>query len=193
MKENYNNQQKKIYSDYYGKSNGELLNILEKKGNYISEVIEIVVDILKERELIDIDFQPYPNDKIDENRTMIKEAHGFDFKENFISPKGRIGRDEFFLRSIGLNLPLILNLISILLFDFNFALNPFIAIAFIILFILNFIQKFKRFHDINKSGWNSIWTYLLPPITWLYLINKRGTEGTNRYGNPPTVNSIFKS
>jgi hypothetical protein len=50
MNSNYNSRQCKIYSDYSPYSDQQLLDILHNEKNYIKEVIDIVIDILIERE-----------------------------------------------------------------------------------------------------------------------------------------------
>ena len=45
----------------------------------------------------------------------------------------------------------------------------------------------RRFHDINKSGWNFLWA-LLPVFGWIYLLIltiRNGDEGENQYGPDP--------
>jgi len=49
MNRRYNLRQQKIYSDYSPKSDQQLLEMLQKKDNYVIEVIEIITDILAER------------------------------------------------------------------------------------------------------------------------------------------------
>jgi hypothetical protein len=49
MNPRYTLRQQKIYSDYTPKSDQHLLEIFQKKNNYVPEVIEIITDILAER------------------------------------------------------------------------------------------------------------------------------------------------
>ena len=47
----------------------------------------------------------------------------------------------------------------------------------------------RRMHDIDKSGW-WILVNLLPIVGWIifiYLAVQKGTEGPNRFGQPPEV------
>lgn len=52
MNEEYNSRQRKIYNDYNAHSSDSLLEILKNKKKYFPEVIEIVNDILSERNLM---------------------------------------------------------------------------------------------------------------------------------------------
>ena len=64
------------------------------------------------------------------------------------------------------------------------------AISIFFCVVIMFFQfiplSVRRFHDINCSGW---WTllFILPvtPIVILWLIFKKGTSGSNKYGEEP--------
>jgi len=47
----------------------------------------------------------------------------------------------------------------------------------------------RRFHDINKSGWNTLW--LIIPILNLILMlvwfTRKGDSGKNKYSNKPAI------
>lgn len=56
-----------------------------------------------------------------------------------------------------------------------------------LIFIPSIAVTVRRFHDVNKSGWNWLWS-LLPIFGWIYffyLTLKNGDEGVNQYGEDP--------
>lgn len=59
-------------------------------------------------------------------------------------------------------------------------------IGALIFFLPSLGVSIRRMHDINKSGW--IFLVALIPliglIVWIYLTCKKGTEGSNRFGEP---------
>ena len=60
----------------------------------------------------------------------------------------------------------------------------------VIIFILSVIQVFfvthRRLHDLNASGWWQLITFIpLGQILMIGFIFFKGTEGANRYGEPP--------
>ena len=118
------------------------------------------------------------------------------FRVNF-DMDGRINRYEFIIYGAWLFfgmlalfffLAVILGIVGIELFD-----NPvFFMIGFLILGIGIIIHQFavyiKRLHDLNKSGWNVLWS-IIPLLGYLYLaiicFFFKGTEGSNDYGSDP--------
>jgi len=52
MKQDYNSRQRKIYKDYNIYSTDNLLDIIKKRNEYIPEVINVINDILSERNAI---------------------------------------------------------------------------------------------------------------------------------------------
>ena len=63
-----------------------------------------------------------------------------------------------------------------------------ISVAFI---VHQYAVYIKRLHDLNKSGWNVLWS-LIPILGYLYLaiicFFFKGTEGSNDYGSNPNDN-----
>ena len=59
------------------------------------------------------------------------------------------------------------------------------SISSLILLLPNLSVKVRRFHDINKSGWNYFWCItiigIIPVIYWLYF--KEGDKKENFYGS----------
>ena len=45
----------------------------------------------------------------------------------------------------------------------------------------------RRLHDVNKSGWNMLWSLTIVGIFYvLYLVIKKGNDGPNNYGEAST-------
>ena len=63
--------------------------------------------------------------------------------------------------------------------------GPLNTIGTLILFLPGTSVMVRRFHDINKSGWNYFWCLtvigIIPIIYWLYF--KEGDNGENFYGS----------
>ena len=63
--------------------------------------------------------------------------------------------------------------------------SPINSIASLILLLPNLSVMVRRFHDINKSGWNYFWCFtiigLIPVIYWLSF--KEGDKEENFYGS----------
>ena len=61
----------------------------------------------------------------------------------------------------------------------------------IVAFVLSVMWGVQRLHDLDKSGW--LYLLVLVPLVnvifYLYLLFAPGTEGPNRFGNPPPPNS----
>lgn len=193
MKKGYNLRQEKIYEDYHQVSTEKLKEIQANTGNYLPIVIEVVNDILYERS------EPGIQNNEEEQLTIIHAPDGNQVKrkdnpENFFTLRGRIGRDQFFIRSLLLNLIYIpLNFEPTELFEgYLIIIYAFLLIA---AYILNFIQRFKRYHDFNRNGWHSLWSIIpiVSIILWVVLISTKGTKGENKYGTPPKITKHFKS
>ena len=80
MNKNYDSRQQKIYVDYASLSDEKLLDILEnKRGNYIEEVIDVLIEIMEERGKLPDSILKYKEDKLDLVRTkresMIIRGH----------------------------------------------------------------------------------------------------------------------
>lgn len=60
----------------------------------------------------------------------------------------------------------------------------------VIVLLITIIQYFplsiRRLHDLNASGWYVLLTFApFGQLLILWLMLKKGTEGPNKYGNPP--------
>ncbi len=62
--------------------------------------------------------------------------------------------------------------------------SPLNSIASLLLFLPGVSVMIRRFHDINKSGWNYFWVFTIigaiPVIYWLFF--KESDKGKNFYG-----------
>lgn len=96
------------------------------------------------------------------------------FRQLF-SPKGRIGRTEYFIYIILTSLVI---LCSVVLFLFGWFKTA-IAI-FIVSVCIRIAQAARRCHDIGVTGF-----YLLIPVYPILLLFMAGTNGVNKYGPPP--------
>lgn len=56
-------------------------------------------------------------------------------------------------------------------------------LLFLSLGIYQIIITIKRLHDINTSGWYSLFTII--PFVWLIFLFIPGTKGPNRFGDDP--------
>jgi len=66
-----------------------------------------------------------------------------------------------------------------------------IAVVYIAMIVISIMLAVQRLHDLDKTGW--LYLLILVPLVniifGLYMLFARGTQGTNRYGNPPPPNS----
>ena len=59
----------------------------------------------------------------------------------------------------------------------------------LLLVISVWMAGIRRLHDIDKSGWNTCWTFL-PVVGGIYLLIlfcRAGTPGPNKYGEAPAA------
>lgn len=99
----------------------------------------------------------------------------------FFSPSGRINKKTFILSSLSITL------LQVLL-SYATDENSLIYLLFILpAAYASIILCIKRFHDLNKSGWNYLFLVIpLVNIYFLYLLYfKKGTPGDNPYGPDP--------
>ena len=197
MKKQYNNRQRKIFSDYSNEPDAYLSEIIENQSKYLPEVISVIADILEERKVQKSQDKELGEDKV---RTIKDEEIGNvryvkAYKENFFSPQGRIGRDKYFLRSILLNIPWALFYVDISAFSESPGTHLMILLLLFTVLVCRLIQTAKRFHDFNASGWHFIWTMipLVSIILWFVLIFTKGSPKENKYGPPPSISRHFKS
>ncbi|KAF7599393.1 MAG: DUF805 domain-containing protein [Candidatus Dactylopiibacterium carminicum] len=111
-----------------------------------------------------------------------------EFRLRLFSSEGRIGRVRYLGYSIGL---------SLLLYAVGAALaaaalgvlgtsagmilaGVLVAVAYILLFVIQIMLTIKRSHDFNSSGWLSL--LLFVPVANLIFLFIPGTKGINQFG-----------
>ena len=113
----------------------------------------------------------------------------------YLSSKGRIGRQTWWVSAIPLNI-----VIYILAFSVQALANNYengLSLLLLILYALaagaNIAIDVKRLHDTDKSGWN-ILLGLIPYIgafILLYFLGfQKGTSGVNRFGADPLAPTL---
>jgi len=104
--------------------------------------------------------------------------------DNFFSTKGRIGRLQYFIRTFLLITPgVIIELLT--KSNDNVGLALLVSFVFLASGILQIIQAIKRLHDLNKSSWWILLSFI-PIINiglGLYLLFWPGLNNTNNKGN----------
>jgi len=128
------------------------------------------------------------------NTKINASSKTLEYREQFFSAKGRINRDNYFFRSIIFGI-----MLTIIPYLYDKAQNTILMFFYFTIFLatiaISMMQKIKRFHDFNSSGWWSIFT-LIPIIHigyWYYLIHKKGNTDPNRFGPVPTKTKHFES
>lgn len=127
----------------------------------------------------------------------------------FLSPKGRIGRSQFWLGIVGVAAAVGCAIAVAFWTPFAYGAVPLILIAFVATYMI----AIKRLHDRNKSGWWTLVFLWAPGVldrlsdkvveesaTWWLLVLtgavlslwglielgfRRGTDGENEYGPDP--------
>ena len=103
---------------------------------------------------------------------------------NYVNFNGRASRSEY---NYWVLFVILLSIFSLIL-DPGGMLSNILTLA---LFLPGLAVMIRRFHDINKSGWNYFWSLTIigvfPVLYWL--IFKAGDHGSNSYGVDPLSNS----
>ena len=118
------------------------------------------------------------------------------FKKNFFTHKGRLNREPYILRVTAISLIYIADLAAIFyldtiparkLTDFGVFLVIALLVALIVLAVSIFGLGIRRLHDLGKSGWWILLSFVPVAnfILGLYLMFKKGMEGDNRFGPDP--------
>ena len=104
---------------------------------------------------------------------------------NIDNINGRASRSEY-------NYWLLFNLLVRFFFEILIFFEIFLPLSLLFIIQLVFIAlnvsvMVRRFHDINKSGWNYFWCFtvigIIPVIYWLCF--KKGDDKKNSYGKNP--------
>lgn len=109
--------------------------------------------------------------------------------DDIFSTKGRLGRREYFIRF--LFLMACCTIFGLKLEDLEQAEVSVDLIvmssAVLLVVVLLLIQDIKRLHDLDKNGWYILLNFvpLINLIFMVYLLVKRGTQASNRYGPIP--------
>lgn len=130
-------------------------------------------------------------------------------KKLFFSREGRLGRQKYLIANglilgVPLAIGLVLYLLSSLFSQYEQVLSGVYGVLGIILFLvssfafyfhINFVTK--RFHDLNLSGWVVFITILIGAfgvvgivliiLVELWLMFRKGTNGTNKFGDDPLL------
>jgi uncharacterized membrane protein YhaH (DUF805 family) len=115
----------------------------------------------------------------------------FDFKQFYLSPEGRVNRQQWWLR---LMLPWFVVMVVLTYIDLltgNFSLDPPVGLLSGLFALLTLVPSaivhIKRFHDRDKSGW-WVLIVLIPYLGAIWMIIELGflpgTQGPNRFGPP---------
>ena len=114
------------------------------------------------------------------------------FIRNLFSIKGRASRKEYNTRFITMwVLCVIANYIYEIYYLYHNIFIGLFAASVAIIFMIYVIQVFfvahRRLHDLNASGWWQLITLIpMGQLLMIGLIFFKGTQGTNKYGEPPT-------
>lgn len=102
------------------------------------------------------------------------------------SPKGRIGRLRYLAWLFGFQflVGVPVGIISGIVPDMAGIL---LVALYLVVLVFSALIAIKRSHDMNWSGWTVL--LMLIPFVALVWIFKAGTEGPNRFGNPPPPNT----
>jgi uncharacterized membrane protein YhaH (DUF805 family) len=104
------------------------------------------------------------------------------------SPTGRIGRLRYLAYVFGFQL-----LLGVIAGIAGAALPQLAGVilipTYLVLLVFSVIQAIKRSHHMDWSGWMVL--LMLIPLVALIWLFKRGTQGENRFGNPPPPNTTI--
>ena len=124
----------------------------------------------------------------------LSQAQGEEgYMPEFMSAGGRIGRVRYLAYTVAPSFGLTF-LVAMVFGIIAPAImrNPMVAlVCYVPMLILLFIMGARRLHDMNLSGWLSLFS-LIPLVNLLFglvLLFIPGNDGTNRYGPPPQKNT----
>ncbi|HRX71579.1 MAG: DUF805 domain-containing protein [Candidatus Competibacteraceae bacterium] len=130
-------------------------------------------------------------------RSAIKPPTSEEFSEiKIFSAQGRIGRVRYIGYLVGLGLltyliTVLLGLAAGLLKDYpimRLIMSGLILFATLLSIAVTILLAIQRLHDFNASSWWSILTLI--PLVNLVLMIIPGSQGPNRFGNPPPPNTL---
>jgi uncharacterized membrane protein YhaH (DUF805 family) len=108
-----------------------------------------------------------------------------------LSASGRMGRVRYIGYGVGMTLVmyLVIGLFALLagVTDLQFLLAIGMIVGGVGMLVVMVMLTIQRCHDFNMSGWMSL--LLIVPVVPLLFWIIPGTQGSNRFGNPPPPNS----
>jgi uncharacterized membrane protein YhaH (DUF805 family) len=108
-----------------------------------------------------------------------------------LSASGRMGRVRYIGYGVGMTLVmyLVIGLFALLAgaTDLQFLLMVGMILGGLGMLVIMIMLTVQRCHDFNMSGWMSL--LLIVPVVPLIFWIIPGTQGANRFGNPPPPNS----
>lgn len=107
-------------------------------------------------------------------------------KIRVFSPQGRIGRLRYLVYAYGISYAISLIMAVVMAAAPGMA-TPVTVLGYLLMLVSIILIGMKRSHDMNWSGWTVLLT-LIPFVALIWLF-KAGTDGANRFGNPPPPNS----
>jgi uncharacterized membrane protein YhaH (DUF805 family) len=115
--------------------------------------------------------------------------------KNYINFDGRSSRSEYNYWTLFV---MLLNILAVILDPPNYYTGSSSMLGNILALVLalpGIAVGIRRFHDINKSGWNWLWLLTIigvfPCVYWL--VFKPGDNGDNSYGSNPLIISQVSS
>jgi len=135
-------------------------------------------------------------------RSSITPASATDYGEiNLLSARGRLGRVRYIGYSMGIGL--VINVIAGLLGGAGalleeggghlagLAVGGAIIVLVLLALVVSVMLAIQRLHDFDASGWWSV--LVVVPfanlVLYLVMLIMPGTQGPNRFGNPPPPNT----
>ena len=124
----------------------------------------------------------------DETRATVGDAAEEFQPVKILAVSGRTGRARYIVYSIMLSFLLVVPAVAAmpLLGAFGVVL---VAVAYIAMFVLQFMLTIQRSHDFNMSGWFSLLMFV--PLENLLFWFMPGTDGANRFGAKTPPNSAL--
>jgi len=108
-----------------------------------------------------------------------------------LSVAGRLGRVRYIGYSVGLSMLLAVAMGLVMALSAAAGIAPLsiavTVLGYVAIIVLQIMLTIQRCHDFNSSGWLSILAII--PLVNLIFWAIPGTDGPNRFGNPPPPNT----
>lgn len=119
----------------------------------------------------------------------VRDITATEYQEiRIFSPQGRIGRLRYLVYAYGIAYAISV-IMAIVMAAATSIATPVMVLGYLLMLVSVLVIGIKRSHDMNWSGWTALLT-LIPFVALIWLF-KAGTEGANRFGNPPPPNSTL--